>query len=210
MRKVLICLLALLTSMGASVSVASAQEQPPNPSCTVSSIDGLTLTLEIADMRPGSTGEIQLFNGIYYYDDDDNLTPNPFGADELDNGIHQFTLIPGEWSLSFSEWTSDNGFIIGWGCDTEAFVIGAVDPATALRTYLADLLASGDLSDQQHHQLITQLDRAEEAIARGNGGAANAHLNNLTRRADHKSFGLDAGQVDMIESFADEIASGLA
>ena len=210
MYKLFVAALATFLSIAAvAPSPSAAQDLPPDPSCTVLGIDGLTLTLEIADMRPGSGGEILLFNGIYYFDDAGNLIPNPFGADGLDNGIHEFTLIPGEWSLGFSEWTSDGGFIIGWGCDVTNFVIGDVDPATALRSYLSDLFADGELSPSQYNQLTTQLTEAEAAIAEGSTNAATAHLNNLTRRADHKMFDLDAGQVAQIESYVAEILADL-
>ncbi len=118
-----------------AVGSASAQEAP-DPSCTIQSVDGLTVTVEIADMRPYSTGEVSFFNGEYYFDENSNLLPNPFTYLGLENGVHEFTLIPGEWTVDFAEWTSSAdgtpGFIIGWGCDLTSLVIGEVDPADAL------------------------------------------------------------------------------
>lgn len=214
MRKVLICLVVVLTSLGLTAQTSSAQELPPNPSCTILSVDGVTVTAEIADMRPNSGGEITFFNGVYEYDEDGNLLPNPYSYLELANGIHEFTLIPGEWSVAFAEWTRADdgtpGFIIGWGCDQTTIVTeDAVAPAEALRDYLTDLLASGDISGRVYNQLITQLNQAEEAIESGSGNAASAHLNNLARRAGHKKSGLDTDQVTVIQSYVDDIASEL-
>ncbi len=211
MRKILA---GLLVMFGTLAAVAGATEaQTVNPSCTVQSIDGLTVTVEIADMRPNSEGEVMFFNGLRYYDENGNLLPNPFTYQNLDNGIHEFTLIPGDWTVSFSEFTyADDGtpgFIIGWGCDLTQFTLEDVDPTPTLEDFLGDLLNDGSLSDQQYNQLITQFNEAEAAIAAADTTAAIAHLNNLTRRADHKMFDLEADEVAQIETYVAEIISGL-
>ena len=204
----------LLTSTVAIPDAAEAQ-LPPDPSCTVLSIEDQTVTLEIADMRPNSGGEIDFFNGIYYYDDEGNLIPNPFGAFELPNGIHEFTLIPGEWTIDFAEHTRGDdgslGFIIGWGCDIESFVIEApaTDPVDELRTYLTQLRDTGEIQRWQYNRLIRPLDRAERAIERGNDRAASAHLSVLVRTANRWWSGLDNDQVDQVEAFVLEIAAAL-
>ncbi len=213
MRKVLVGWLAILSTMMLTAGAATAQEAP-TPSCTVQSVDGLTVTIEIADMRPYSAGEVSFFNGEYYYDENGNLIPNPFTYLDLENGTHEFALIPGEWTVTFAEWTNSAdgtpGFIIGWGCDLDSLVIGDVDPADALEQYLSDLLGNGSLSSQQYNQLITQFAEAQEAITAGENAAAIAHLNNLTRRADHKMFDLEADEVVQIESYVAEIIAGLS
>lgn len=213
LRKLLVALLVTLVSLGAAATTVSAQELPPDPSCTILSIDGQTVTLEIADMRPNSGGEINFFNGSYYYDDAGNLIPNPFGAYELENGVHTFTLIPGDWTVDFAEWTRDDegnpGFIIGWGCDQTEFAIADLDPASELRSYLTELRDSGELNAWQYNRLVFRLNRAERAIDRGNNRAAAAQLRVLARQADLWWFGLDADQVGQIDSLVDDIISGL-
>ena len=214
-RKVVVALLVVLSSTAVVTDTATAQDVPPDPSCTVLSIVDETVTVEIADMRPFSGGEISFFNGIYYYDDQGNLIPNPFGASDLPNGVHEFTLIPGDWTISFDEHTSnangDLGFIIGWGCDIDAFVIDAPasDPAEELRSYLTQLRDSGELRAWQFNRLIRPLDRAERAIDNGRDGAARFYLGLLTWRANRWWYGLDADQIDQVENYVNEMANDI-
>ena len=65
-RKVVVALLVVLSSTAVVTDTATAQDVPPDPSCTVLGIVDETVTVEIADMLPFSGGEISFYNGIYY------------------------------------------------------------------------------------------------------------------------------------------------